>query len=402
MVNTTTTQVHSPSYKTLTVTEKKARQIEIFKVFLKMGTVAFGGPAAHIAMMETEIVLKRQWLSREAFMDLLGATNLIPGPNSTELAIHLGYERGGGLGLLIAGTSFILPAMLIVLLCAVGYSQYGTLPEATAMLYGVKPVIMAIILQALYRLGKSQLKTPVAYGAAILLGCLSLFAGISEIVLLLISGLAFMVYNNRSTLKNRMFSFNLLPAAILFSKGTAAAGDWLNKISPEHIFFIFLKIGSVLYGSGYVLLAFLESELVEKLGVISSQQLLDAVAIGQFTPGPVFTTATFVGYLMGGVGGAIAATVGIFLPAFLLVWLINPLIPKLRQSIWFSGLLDGVNLASLVLMAVVCLKLGRTTFVDPLTIGLFAVAAVMLTKWKINASWLILGGGSIGFIASMI
>lgn len=388
-------------YASLSAAQKKERQLEIFQVFIKLGTVAFGGPAAHIALMETEIVQKRAWVNRETFMDLLGATNLIPGPNSTELAIHLGYERGGGLGLIIAGVSFILPAMLIVLLCAVGYSQYGSLPEATALLYGVKPVIIAIIVQALLRLGQTQLKHRLNWIVAIGLALLSLFAGVSEITLLLISGVFFMVYTNRSRLKNKLFSFNALPAAILFAKAGQAVQTGIYKIQTEQIFFVFLKIGSVLYGSGYVLIAFLESELVHKLGVITNQQLLDAVAIGQFTPGPVFTTATFVGYLMGGLSGAIAATIGIFLPAFLLVWLLNPFITKLRQSSWFSGLLDGVNLASFVLMAVVTIKLGQATLIDPMTIGLLAGSYLMLTKFKVNATWLILGGGGIGYMAML-
>lgn len=392
---------HVP-FSALTGTEKRARQLEIFQVFIKLGTVAFGGPAAHIALMETEIVQKRQWLSRETFMDLLGATNLIPGPNSTELAIHLGYERGGGLGLMIAGISFILPAMLIVLLCAVGYAEYGALPEATALLYGVKPIIIAIIVQALIRLGQTQLKSRLNWAVAILLGLLSLFVGVAEIPLLLISGLFFMVYANRELLKHKFFSLNLLPAALVFTKAGQAVQTGISKIQTEQIFFIFLKIGSVLYGSGYVLIAFLESELVHKLGVLSNQQLLDAVAIGQFTPGPVFTTATFVGYLMGGFGGAIAATVGIFLPAFVLVWLLNPFISKLRQSTWFSGILDGVNLGSLVLMAVVTIKLGQATLVDPLAIILMCGAYVLLAKFKVNATWLILGGAGIGLLASIL
>lgn len=383
------------NYKMLSSHEKRQRQQEIFSVFLKLGTVAFGGPAAHIAMMETEIVNKRKWVDRETFIDLLGATNLIPGPNSTELAIHLGYERGGLLGLFLAGTAFIVPAMTIVLGFAFAYVKFGTLPEVAGVLDGVKPIIMAIILQALYRLGKN-FKDPLSLSVVAAVGALSLFAGIGEIPLLILAGAGVMLIKNRERLKGQLFSIGLMPLA--YMKNPFALSDDFGKMSLQAIFFTFLKIGSVLYGSGYVLLAFLESELVQKMGVITNQQLLDAVAVGQFTPGPVFTTATFVGYLIGGFPGAVLATIGIFLPAFVLVWLINPLIPKLRKSVWFSGLLDGVNMASLALMLVVTIKLGQASLNGLVPLLLFGSASVLLLKTKINSAWLILAGGIIGVI----
>ncbi|MDU5081695.1 chromate transporter [uncultured Tissierella sp.] len=369
------------NYKDLNRTDKIERQKEIVKVFLKLGSLAFGGPAAHIAMMEEEIIDKRKWITREKFMDLIGATNLIPGPNSTELAIHLGYERGGLLGLLLAGTFFIFPAMVIVLLFAITYVKYGSIPQVGSILYGMKPVIMAIILQALYRLGKSVIKNKIS----LVLGLFTIavyLLGIKEIPLLFISGIIMMIMQNKEKLKNRMFGIGILPLYL--------------------VFFIFLKIGSVLYGSGYVLLAFLEAEFVEKLGLLTNQQLLDAVAVGQFTPGPVFTTATFTGYLLRGIPGAILGTIGIFLPSFILVWALNPLIPKLRSSSWISGMLDGINIASLALMATVSFKLGISSLTDGLAIIIFIVSLFSLIKFKINSAWIIVAGGLVGWISSLI
>lgn len=365
-------------YKELDKKEKINRQKEITKVFLKLGALAFGGPAAHIAMMDDEIVQKRKWLSREKFMDFMGTTNLIPGPNSTEIAILLGFERGGIVGLFNAGFSFILPAMLIVLIFARAYVIYGDIPQVESVLYGIKPVIMAIIIQALYRLGKSVIKNKQSLIYAILIGGLYLL-GIKEIPLLFVSGLIMTIVLNKDRIKNKFFS-----------------------ISLPMIFLIFLKIGSVLYGSGYVLLAFLESEFVEKLGALTYQQILDAVAIGQFTPGPVFTTATFIGYIMQGVPGAILATLGIFLPAFLIVLILNPIIPKLRESIWVSSALDGINIASLVLMAMVSIKLGLSSVIDILTIAIFIGSLYVIIKFKINSAFIIIIGGVIGWLSSII
>ena len=376
-------------YKLLDNAEKKERWKEIFKVFLKLGTVAFGGPAAHVSMMEEEIVNKRKWLSREKFMDLYGATNLIPGPNSTELAIHLSFERGGLLGLFIGGVSFILPAMLIVLSLAYTYMVYGALPELTGMLSGIKPVIISIVLLALYRLGKNLLKNKLSIAVFAFAFTLT-FLGLGEIRILIFTALVLFTYKKYKT---RAFSFNPFGTLLLFSLGAKE----FTKMTSLSVFSIFLKIGSVLYGSGYVLLAFLESEFVHKYQVITSSQLIDAVAVGQFTPGPVFTTATFIGYLIKGFPGAIAATVGIFLPSFLLVWLLNPLIPKMRNSKVFSVLLDGVNLASLALMASVLIKLGNSSITNFYTFVIFIISFIALLKTKINSAFFILAGGVIGY-----
>ena len=385
-------------YKKLASPEKKARLKEIAKVFLRLGILAFGGPAAHIAMMDEEIVHKRKWIDRTTFMDLIGATNLIPGPNSTEMAIHLGFERGGVPGLFIAGICFIFPAMFIVLALAAAYVRYGTIPKIEGILYGVKPVIIAIVFQALIRLGKSVIKGYLAIAVASLVIAGS-FLGISEIPLLLVAGIFVMVVKNRDRFRTKTLMFYPLPLLAL-----ADATLEKNRINMgmERLFLTFLKIGSVLYGSGYVLLAFLESEFIRAFPVISEKQLLDAVAVGQLTPGPVFTTATFVGYLILGVPGALVSTAGIFLPSFLLVWLLKPLIPKLRQSKWAGGILDGVNIASLGLMTAVTLRLGMASLVDLLSVSLFIIALIILTKDKINSAWVILIGGAIGFVSQLL
>lgn len=373
--------IDKSDYKSLNKQEKIYRLKEIASVFLKLGSLAFGGPAAHIAMMDEEIVQRRKWINREKFVDLLGATNLIPGPNSTELAIHLGFERGGIIGLFVAGVTFILPPMIIVLLFALTYVKLGNIPQVGSVLLGIKPAIMAIIIQALYRLGKSVIKNKLD----LILGILALgfsLLGIKEIPLLFIIGFLMMIIKNRENIKNKVFGISILPLSV--------------------IFLTFLKIGSVLYGSGYVLLAFLESEFVERFGSLTTEQLLDAVAVGQFTPGPVFTTATFVGYLLGGIPGAVLSTVGIFLPAFLIVLAINPIIPKLRNSSWVSAMLDGINIASLILMAVVSMKLGITSLIDFLTFGIFVVSLFTIVKYKINSAWVIFAGGAIGWLSSII
>ncbi len=386
-------------FYSLSKEDQKNRLKEISAVFFKLGTTAFGGPAAHIAMMDDEIVKKRKWLEKDKFLDLLGATNLIPGPNSTELAIHLGYERGGWLGLILAGTCFIVPAMLIVLVFAMMYVKYGSLPEVSNILYGIKPVIIAIVLQALIRLGQSAIKNKTLGFIGMAVIALS-FLGMNEILLLAIAGISMMLISNVKKFKNnKLFSF----APILLPFGALAPNLIQAKsMSIVSIFLTFLKIGSVLYGSGYVLLAFLEADFVERLGILTSQQILDAVAVGQFTPGPVFTTATFIGYLIQGIPGAILATIGIFLPAFVLVGLLNPIIPKLRSSKLIASVLDGVNVASWGLMAVVSLKLGISAVVDIPTTLLALASLVVVFKFKINSAWLVLSGGTIGFLLSLI
>lgn len=383
-------------YQLLTKEEKRYRLREIAGVFLRLGTVAFGGPAAHVSLMEEEVVRKRGWLSRDKFMDLYSLTNLIPGPNSTELAIHLGLERGGLAGLVLAGSLFILPAMAIVLLFAMLYTAYGQLPDMNGILYGIKPVILAIIVQALYRLGKSVLKNAASLALGILAAALSLM-GVREIPILLAMGLAVMLAKNRHKLMGKTYSVSFLPLGLLANGLPVAPPMGLSSL-----FFTFLKIGSVLYGSGYVLIAFLETEFVHRLGVLSAQQLLDAVAVGQFTPGPVFTTATFVGYLIQGLPGALASTLGIFLPSFLLVLLLHSLLPKMRASAWISGALDGVNIASLGFMAAVSVKLGAAAVTDGWTIALFLASFFVLMKVKLNSAWLILSGGIFGWLITTL
>ncbi|WP_392530726.1 chromate transporter [Nostoc sp. C117] len=380
------------SYNALTSREQKQRLTELAMVFLRLGAIAFGGPAAHIAMMDNEVVNRRQWMSREKLLDLLGITNLIPGPNSTELAIHIGYERGGWRGLLVAGSCFIFPALVIVWALAAIYARYQTVPQVEWLLYGIKPVMIGIVLQAVWNLGKKAAKdlpTMIAGVAAIA----AYFAGLNEILVLILLGISVMLVKNWQTRGHTSGVFLLPFSGVLAQVGSTAVVTSVNWVS---VFFFFLKIGCVLYGSGYVLLAFLQRELVERNHWLSSQQLLDAVAIGQFTPGPVFTTATFIGYLLAGNAGAIAATIGIFLPAFVLVWVVNPWVDKLRQSPWASGFLDGVNAASLGLMAGVTYTLGRAAIVDWLTIIVVIVSAIAVFRFKVNSAWLVLTGGAIG------
>lgn len=378
---------------------------EIAGLFLKLGATAFGGPAAHIAMMEDEVVRRRKWLTDAEFLDLLGATNLIPGPNSTELAIHIGYRRAGWPGLLIAGVCFILPAVVIVTAIAWAYVRYGKLPEANALLYGVKPVIIAVVVQALWNLSKTAVKTKLLATAGIV-ALIASFSGVNELIVLFGVGLALLAIRdgNKKT-PAAAAGFAPLFANLPGTSATVAAATGVAIVAPFSLnlmFFFFLKVGAVLFGSGYVLLAFLRADLVERWGWLSESQLLDAIAVGQFTPGPVFTTATFIGYLMDGPSGAILATVGIFLPAFVFVALSIPLIPKLRASSLAGAFLDGVNVASLALMAVVTCQLGVAALVDWLTIALAIIAAVLLLRWRINSAWLVLGGAVVGLLKHVI
>lgn len=380
-------------FYTLSNIEQRKRLIEIAFMFLKLGITAFGGPAAHVAMMDEEIIKKRKWVSSESFLDFYGVTNLLPGPNSTELAIHLGYERGGWLGLIIAGVCFILPAMMIVTALAAVYVSYGSLPEISGIMNGIKPVIIAVILQALLRLGKSALKNRSSIVLFLFTIALSYF-GYSEIFLLFLSGIIMMLIVNRRKLRRSDLSLFIPTTSVSL---VAYSSIMINKFSLSSIFLTFFKIGLVLYGSGYVLLAYLESYFVETYGVITTNQLLDAVSVGQFTPGPIFTTATFIGYLLHGVPGAIVATIGIFLPAFLFVGLLNNILPVLRRSSWAAGILDGVNVASLAFMAVVSMKLVAAAIVDLPTAVLAIISIFLVFKYNINSAWLVLGGGLIGF-----
>lgn len=390
----------SVPYAELSPLQQKQRLKELALVFLKLGTIAFGGPAAHIAMMDLEVVKQRQWLSREKLLDLLGVTNLIPGPNSTELAIHIGYERAGWRGLIIAGSCFILPAMVIVWTLAAIYARYQKVPELEWVLYGIKPVIIAIVIQALWQLGKKAIKDipTIMVGVAVIV---AFFLGVNELLLLLLAGLGVMLVKNLWRSRSGTAGALLLPVSgVLAQVGSSPAvippASWLN------VFLFFLKIGSVLYGSGYVLLAFLQRELVERNQWLTSQQLLDAIAIGQVTPGPVFTTATFIGYLLAGNAGALAGTIGIFFPAFVLVSVINPWVPKLRQSSWVSSTLDGVNAASLGLMAAVTYTLGQAALVDLFTVALAILSAIVVFRFKVNSAWLVLAGGILGLMAQLV
>ena len=367
---------------------------EVALLALRLGFTAFGGPAAHIAMLRDEVVTRRKWVTDAHFLDLLGATNLIPGPNSTEMVIHIGQVRAGWRGMIAAGVCFILPAALIVLACAWAYVAFGALPAAGWLLYGVKPVIIAIVAQALWGLLRTAVKGP--FLAAVGLVVLALYLlGLNELALLFGGGLLAMLVRNLGRLAR-----GGRPALALLGIGAAPLGlaQAAAPLSLPQLFWSFLKIGAVLYGSGYVLLAFLRNEFVVRLGWLTDQQLLDAIAIGQFTPGPVFTTATFVGYLLGGLPGAALATVGIFLPAFVFVGAINPLIPALRRSPWMGGFLDGVNVAALGLMAAVLWELGRSAIVDWLTALLAVASALLLFRLRVNSAWLVLGGGAIALV----
>lgn len=373
---------------------------EVAWVALKLGFTAFGGPAAHIAMLREEAVTRRGWLQEQYFVDLIGATNLVPGPNSTEMVIHVGHIRAGWRGLIVAGVLFILPAALIVLAFAWAYVRYGTLAEMRWLLYGITPVIIAVIAQALWGLGRTALRRPLMLGVAVLVFVLYLLGG-NELALLF--GGAFVVFliemvRGRNWPSLRSLHALVPLAALPASTGlpTLALPAGAAPFSLVTLFLLFLKIGAVLYGSGYVLLAFLRNDFVLRLGWLTDQQLLDAVAVGQFTPGPVFTTATFVGYLVGGFPGAALATVGIFIPAFMFVGILHPIVPRLRRTAWSAALLDGVNAAALGLMAAVTWQLGREAIIDPLTAGLAVLALFVLLRFKPNSAWLVLAGGVIG------
>ena len=376
-------------------------------LFLRLGVTAFGGPAAHIAMMRDEVVDRRKWLTDAEFLDLLAATNLIPGPNSTEMAIHLGYRRAGIAGLALAGICFILPAALIVLPIAWAYARYGETPQAAWLAYGIAPVIIAIVVQALLKLGRAAVTgmAPALLGAA---AAVLSIGGVNELLLLgggAAAGLA--VAGARSLGSGRPNGGAAAAAwavavaaggACLHAAGAATAAAAAVPVTLARLGLFFLKVGSVLFGSGYVLLAFLRADLTERWGWLTDQQLIDAVTVGQVTPGPVFTTATFIGYLLGGVPGAVLATVAIFLPGFVFVAITQPIIPKLRASTLMGGALDGVVAASLGLMLAVTWQLAQAAITDAATAGVAASAAAILVVWKPNSTWLILAGAVAGWL----
>ena len=379
---------------------------ELALVFVRLGTTAFGGPAAHIALMRQEFVERRGWLTEAEFLDLVGASNLIPGPSSTEVAIHIGRQRAGWAGLLLAGLCFILPAALIATALAWAYVRFGPLPQAAGVFYGVKPVIIAVVAQALWMLGRTALKTRLL-AAAGLAATLLAFLGVPPLPLLFGMGAALGV---RGWLRDEP-KRSVRPLLVLAAVAAVLIGVPLlltvfqppvsRAASLPALLLVFVKIGSVVFGSGYVLLAFLRVDLVTRLHWLSSAQLLDAVAVGQFTPGPVFTTATFIGYLVAGPWGAAAATLGIFLPAFVYVALSGPLLPRLRHSPTARAFLDGVNVASLALMALVTWQLARAALVDGVTVALAVLSALLLFRWRVNSAWLVLGGAVVGLIAKV-
>ncbi len=362
---------------------------EVAKLFFKLGCIAFGGPASHIAMMEDEVVTKRKWMTRQHFLDLIGATNLIPGPNSTEMTMHCGYERAGWKGLFAAGGLFILPAVVITLIFAWLYGRYGQLPDVQPMIYGIKPAVIAIILSASYKLSKKALKN-VELGILGILTIVACIYGLNEIAVLfgcgLIGLILFYAKKTANAPKSIIPLFMLQVAPSIMSLGTLK------------IFFTFLKVGAILYGSGYVLFAFLDAELVAN-GFMSRPELMDSIAVGQVTPGPVLSTATFIGYQLGGFPGAIAATIGIFLPSFIFVAFLNPLVHKIRKSPALSAFLDTVNIAAVGVIVAVCFEMAKDSLTDwrTFTIVVLSIIAVFGFK-KLNSAFIVLGGAALGYI----
>ncbi len=387
-----------------------SKAIALARVFLKLGIIGFGGPAAHIAMMETEVVERRKWLDKGHFLDLIGATNLIPGPNSTEMAIHVGYSHGGLLGLVVAGVCFIFPAVTITLILAWVYATFGTTPQVAPLLAGIKPAVLAVIAGALWRLGKKAVKSRQLLAVGLFVAVL-LLLGLNEVFALLIGGVVGMLWlrlGGPAQKAVEAFVGGMSVGAILKAgaAGAAATSPPLWKVG-----LFFLKVGCVLFGSGYVLIAFLEGEVVDKQGWLSQQQLLDAIAIGQLTPGPVLSTSTFIGYQIAGLGGALAATVGIFLPSFLFVLALNPLVPRLRKSPWSAAFLDAVNVSAVGLMTIVSLRLAYAVLVVPffetpvlggVSVGIAIAAGVALFRFKVNAAWLVLGGAAMGMLGAFL
>ena len=375
--------------------EKRGTLRELAGLFLRLGTTAFGGPAAHIALMENEVVRQRHWLTKEEFLDLLGLCNLIPGPSSTEMAIFIGYRRASWRGLILGGLCFILPAALIVTVLAWVYMKFGKLPQVAGFLYGIKPIIIAVVLQALWSLSRTAIKTKLLGIVGLLAIGLS-YVGVNPLTILFGIGSLMAIIHSISRRTGTVAS--LTPVVGLAIPSSVAPGSIVVPFSLWKLFFFFLKIGSVLFGSGYVLLAFLRSDLVEHWHWLTENQLLDAVAVGQFTPGPVFTTATFIGYILGGPGAALVATVGIFLPSFVLVAIGSKFVPALRQSPITGAFLDGVNVASLALMAVVTWQLGTAAIVSWPTGLLALTAAFLLFRYRVNSAWLVLGGAGVGLL----
>lgn len=373
-----------------------AKLKEVASLFLKLGIIGFGGPAAHISMMQHEVVGRRKWMDEQHFLDLIGATNLIPGPNSTEMAIHIGRERAGWKGLIVAGLCFILPAVFITGVFAWLYKQYGQLPQVQPFIYGIKPAIIAIILAAIAPLAKRSLKS-VEMGLIGLAALILSLAGIPEITVMFGAGLFALALKALRDKQVKSGTHSFFPLALLQVTGVSMA-----SVSSTQLFLIFLKIGAILYGSGYVLFAFLDTELVAT-GILTRTQLMDAIAVGQFTPGPVFSSVTFIGYQINGWTGALIATIGIFLPSFVFVALLNPLVRKMRNSALFSAFLDAVNVASVAVIAAICYLMGRESITDWRTalIALLSISLLLIFK-KVNSALVVLGGAMLGYLLHMI
>ncbi|MDM1405947.1 chromate efflux transporter [Myroides marinus] len=373
---------------------EKVHLKELAKVFSKLGIIGFGGPAAHIAMMREEVVVKKQWMDEQHFLDLLGTTNLIPGPNSTEMAIHIGYDKAGWKGLIIAGLCFILPAIFITGILAYFYKTYGQLPQVQPFIYGIKPAIIAVIIGAIFPLAKKSIKSLFLALLGLIVFIASLI-GINEIILMFGAGLlAYLLFYFNTKSHNTIQSIMPLTFLTFFQ-------DTCFTTTNMHLFWVFLKIGSILYGSGYVLFAFLDSELVNT-GILSKQQLIDAIAVGQFTPGPVFSSVTFIGFQINGILGALISTLAIFLPSFILVALLKPLIKKLRNSKGLSVFLDAVNIASVALILAVCFTMSKDTLTNWQTLFIAFISSIIVFKFKkINSAFIVLGGALLGYMLAL-
>ncbi len=368
---------------------------QVAAVFFKLGVFAFGGPAAHIAMMEHEVVTKRAWMTREHYLDLIGATNLIPGPNSTEMTMHCGYQRAGKRGLFVAGISFIFPAVFITAILGYLYVNYGALPQIQPFIKGLQPAVLVIIASAVIKLGKKAIKN----WELAMLGVLFLTAslvGFDQVILMLCGGLLGMCYFTvRSKIQQK--TYTVVPLFMVFILSQVS-----TKLSTLGIFLKFLKVGSILYGSGYVLFAYLDTELVST-ALLSQKQLIEAIGIGQFTPGPVLSTATFIGYQLGGFWGALGATTGIFLPSFLFVWLLNPLIPKMRKSKVLGYFLDSINVVAVAIMLAVLITMSKQTLVDWQAAFIALISGVLIFKFKkVSVMWVLVIGAILGYVLGFI
>ena len=375
---------------------------EVALLFLRLGATSFGGPAAYIGLMHHEVVVRRKWIDDQRFLDLMSATMLIPGPNATEIASHLGLIRAGWRGLITAGGFFILPGMAAILAVAWAYVKYGSLPQVAWILYGVKPAVIAIIIQAVWSLSRRGMKGPLPIVVG--LGVLALYLfGVDEIALLFAGAAVLLLARGGLRFFGRGLPAILAAPALLLKLPLAGLSASAIAFNQSTLFLTFLKIGATLFGSGYVLLAFLKSEFVVRLGWLTNGQIIDAIAVaGQITPGPVFTSATFIGYVLGGWPSALLATLGIFLPSFILVGLLSRVLPLVRKSWWAGSFLDGVNAASLGLMTAVAIQLGHVVLVDIFTVALTLCALFLVLRYKVNSVWIVLGGGLLGVIYKLV